>query len=66
MKKKKGKFSGMNTDRLLVIGGVALAALLTFLDFLLPGVLVTLWIFLWCGGYTLLSYFYLRRPTEEL
>ena len=27
MKKKKGKFSGMNTDRLLVIGGVALIVL---------------------------------------
>ena len=49
-----------------VLGGAALAALLTFLDLLLPGVLVTLWIFFWCGTYALLSYFYLRRPTEDI
>ncbi len=48
------------------LGGSALAVLLTFFDLLLPGALVTLWIFLWCGFYALLSYFYLRRPTEDI
>ena len=49
-----------------VLGGAALAAMMTYLDMLLPGVLVTLWICFWCGLYTLVSYFYLRRPTEDI
>lgn len=49
-----------------MLGGAALAVLLTYLDILLPGVLVTLWILFWCGIYALLSYFYLRRPTEDI
>lgn len=48
------------------LGGAALAALLTFFGVLLPGVLVTVWILFWCSGYTMLSYFYLHRSTEEL
>ena len=43
-----------------------LAALLTFFDLLLPGVVITLWILFWCGVYALLSYFYLRPQTEDI
>lgn len=47
-------------------GGAVLAGVLTYFDFLLPGALVMLWILFWCGIYTLLSYFYLRRPSEDI
>jgi hypothetical protein len=49
-----------------VCSGAVLAALLTFFDLLLPGVVITLWILFWCGVYALLSYFYLRPQTEDI
>ncbi len=51
---------------LCVCSGAVLAALLTFFDLLVPGVVITLWILFWCGVYALLSYFYLRPQTEDI
>lgn len=51
---------------LSLLTGGALAALLAFADYLPAGGLVSLWMLLWCGAYALTSYFYLRRPTDDI
>ena len=48
------------------LGGSALAVWLAYRGTLLSGIWITLWIFFWCAAYGMLSYFYLRRSTEEL
>ena len=51
---------------LSLLAGGALAALLSFFDYLPAGGWITLWMLLWCAVYALTSYFYLRRPTDDI
>ena len=51
---------------LSLLTGGALSALLAIWDVLPVGGLITLWMLVWCGTYAMTSYFYLRRPTDDI
>jgi hypothetical protein len=51
---------------LAVLVGGSLAALSAVVGYLPSALYVTLWGLLWSGSYALMSYFYLRRPMDDV
>lgn len=50
----------------VMLGGGALSVLLALLGYLPSALYATLWGLLWSGTYALISYLYLRRPTDDI
>ena len=63
---RRAGFWGKMLQLLCVLAGGALSAWLAIKGQLLSGALITLWTLVWCGVYAVVSYFYLRRPTDDI
>lgn len=51
---------------LSVLVGGALSLLLMWAEYLLSALLIAAWMLVWCATYAGISYFYLRRPTDDI
>lgn len=63
---RRARFLGKLLQLFAMFGGGALAVLLMLGGQVLSGGWITLWMLSWCGLYALVSYFYLRRPTDDI
>lgn len=63
---RRARLWGKLSQLLAVLLGGGFAALLTLAGHVLSGGWITLWMLIWCGVYAFVSYFYLRRPTDDI